>query len=46
MSKYSESNLSWGYQAFYRPRMGAAAQTAYHNYEKYLQKYDPEISAK
>ena len=45
MSKYSESNLSWGYQAFYRPRMGAAAQTAYHNYEKYLQKYDPEISA-
>ena len=43
MSKYSVLNLSWGYQAFYRPCMGDKAAVAYKDYEKYLQKNFPEM---
>jgi hypothetical protein len=39
MSKYSEYNLSWGYQAFYRPARGGKALEAYNDYAKYLQKF-------
>jgi len=39
MSKYSEYNLSWGYQAFYRPALGGKALEAYNNYANYLQKF-------
>ena len=43
MSKYSEANMSWGYQPFYRPSMNEAAATAYRDYEKYLAVNFPEM---
>ena len=43
MSQYSECNLSWGYQPFYRPSMGEKAAKAYHDYEEYLRKNFPEM---
>ncbi len=39
MSRYSEKNLSWGYQAFYRPSLGGKALAAYNDYANYLQKF-------
>lgn len=43
MSKYSECNLSWGYQLFYRPRLGDRAANAYKDYETYLKEKFPEV---
>ena len=43
MSRYSEKNLSWGYQGFYRPSIGARAATAYGDYEAFLKETFPEM---
>ena len=43
MSRYSEKNLSWGYQPFYRPGAGPAAAAAYRAYEAYLKESCPEM---
>ena len=39
MSKYSELNLSWGYQAFYRKSLGGVCLQAYNDYANYLKKF-------
>lgn len=36
MSKYSELNMTWGYQNFYRPSVGHKAHAAYKAYQDYL----------
>ena len=38
ISKYSELNLSWGYQPFYRPSLGGRCEKAYMDYAKYIEK--------
>ena len=43
MSRYSEKNLSWGYQPFYRPGAGAAGAAAYRAYERFLEREYPEM---
>ena len=43
MSRYSEKNLSWGYQGFYRPSLGAKEAAAYRDYETFLKEAFPEM---
>ncbi len=39
MSQYSESNMTWGYQYFYRPNAGNGAYAAYKAYQRHLTTY-------
>ena len=43
MSRYSEKNLSWGYQGFYRPSLDAKETAAYRDYETFLKEAFPEM---
>ncbi|MBP5640491.1 MAG: DUF4434 domain-containing protein [Victivallales bacterium] len=46
MSKYSEMNISWGYQYYYRSCLSEVGKAAYENYKAFLQEEYPDMIIK